>query len=102
MPAQQRLGLDKEPLALGPRQTAQPGEQRTICRSKRRPGDLPTKDRNLVTEDDDLDGQMGGVTPSKSQEFEHPDEADIEEGQAIVHRHRPGIRVATLLLRADG
>ena len=38
-----------------------------------------------MTEDDDLDGQIGGVTSPQSQEFEHPDEGDIEEGQG----HRP-------------
>ena len=38
-----------------------------------------------MTEDDDFDGQIGGFTAPQSQEFEHEDEADIEEGQG----HRP-------------
>jgi hypothetical protein len=29
-----------------------------------------------VTEDDDLDGQIGGVTVRQSQEFEHPDDGE--------------------------
>ena len=64
MPAKQRFRLNEEPIALGPRQqAAQSGKQGPVSRSKRRPGHLPTKDRNLVTEDDDLDSKIGGVAP---------------------------------------
>lgn len=74
---------------LGPRQkAAQSGEQGPVSRSKRRPSDLPTKDSNLVTKDDDLDCQIGGVTALQSQEFEHPDEGGIEEGQG---HHPPSL-----------
>jgi len=86
MPAKQRFRLDEEPVALGPRQqAAQRGEQGPVSGSRRRSGDLLAKDRNLVTEDDDLNGQIGGVIAPQSQEFEHPDEGDIEKGQG----HRP-------------
>jgi len=68
MPAKQRFRLDERPVALGPRQqAAQRGEQSPVSRSKRRPRDLSAKDRNLVTEDDDLDCQIGGVTAPQSQ-----------------------------------
>jgi hypothetical protein len=41
-----------------------------------------------VTEDDDLDCEIGGVTTPQSQEFEHPDEGDIEERQG---HHPPSL-----------
>jgi hypothetical protein len=38
-----------------------------------------------VTEDDDLDGQIGGVAPLQAQQLEHPDQGETDEGQS----HRP-------------
>ena len=86
VPAQQCLGPDEEPGALGlGQQAAESGEQGPVSRTKRRSGDLPAKNRNLVTQHDDLDCQIGGAASPQSQEFEHPGEGDIEEGQG----HRP-------------
>jgi len=63
VPPQQRLGLDEEPALPGPgRQAAQPGKKGPIGRSEHRASDLPAKDRDLVTEDDDLNSEIGGVT----------------------------------------
>lgn len=77
VPTEQRLGPDEESDALGPRQqAAQSGKQGPISRSKRRPGDLTTRDRNLVTEDDDLDGQISSVAPLQTQKLKHPNERE--------------------------
>ncbi len=59
--------MDKESAPLGPQQeTAQSGEQCPVSGSKRRPGDLSASDRNLVTMDDDLDREIGGVAAPQS------------------------------------
>jgi hypothetical protein len=82
VPAQQRLGLDEEPLARRSRQeTSQTCEHGSIGWSERGPGDLSTKHGDLVAENDDLDGQISCVTPLQPQQLEHPNEAEVEEGQ---------------------
>ena len=64
MPAQQCLGLDKESATSGTgEQSTQARKNGPIGWSKRRTGHMPTQDSHLVAEDDDLDGQIGGVAP---------------------------------------
>ena len=82
VPTQQGLGLDKESATSGTgEQSTQPSQQGTISWSKRRPVYLSTQDRHLVTEDDDLDGQIGGGAPLQAQQLEDPEEGEIKEGQ---------------------
>jgi hypothetical protein len=86
VPAQHCLRLDEKPVTLGPRQQAgQPGEQGSIGCLERWPGDLSTKNGDLVAENDDLDGQIGCVPSLQPQQLEHPNEAEVEERQG----HRP-------------
>ena len=60
-------------------------EQGSIGCLGRWPGDLSTKNGDLVAENDDLDGQIGCVPSLQPQQLEHPDEQEVEEGQG----HRP-------------
>jgi len=83
VPAQQCLGLDEESVALRPRQqAAQSCEQGPVSRSKRRPGDLPAKDRYFVSENDDFDGEFFVGTLEKPEQLERSDERKVEEGQS--------------------
>lgn len=47
-----------------------------------RASDLSTKDGDLVSEDEDLDGQIGRVTSLQTQELEDPEEGEIEKAQS--------------------
>jgi hypothetical protein len=59
MPAEQCLGLDEETSLANPRkESAEPGEQRSVRRTQRRACHLATEDCHLVTEHDDLDGEF--------------------------------------------
>jgi hypothetical protein len=103
VPAKQGLGLDEEPVTLGPQQQAdQSGEQCPIGWAERRPRYLATQDCDLVAEDDDLDGQVRSVAALQSEEGEGPDERQIEKGQ---RHHQPSSfnrPRAMLLLRSYG
>jgi hypothetical protein len=67
MPAEQGVGLDEEPSPLRPGdQAAVAGKERSIRWTQSRAGHLPTKDDNLVSEHDDLDGQVAAVTPAQA------------------------------------
>ena len=55
-----------------------------------------------MAEDDDLDGQIGGVAPLQAQELKRPDEGEIEKDKAIAYRHRSSAPAATSLLKAYG
>jgi len=68
---------------------------------------MPTQPRNLVTEDEDPDCQMGDGASLQTEKLEHPDEGKTDKDNATVHCplstvhcHWPGVRVATLLLGA--
>jgi len=63
---------------------------------------LPAKNGDLVTEDDDLDGQIGGVTPLEAQQFEDSDEGEVDKGQGHRSPLSPPAQVATSLLRTHG
>ena len=41
---------------------------------------MPMQDSHLVAEDDDLDGQVGGVAPLQAQQLKCSEEGEIEEG----------------------
>jgi hypothetical protein len=82
MPAQQRLGLDKESTSAGLRyQSTQPGQDRSVHWPRHRTLDLPAQNRQLVTEHDDLDRQVVPVAPAKPEQLEYPNEGHIEKGQ---------------------
>jgi hypothetical protein len=56
MPAQERVGADKEDRPTGPRkQPAEAREQSPICARELRAGYLTLEDRQLVAENDELD-----------------------------------------------
>jgi hypothetical protein len=54
---------------------------------------LPSEDGNLVTEHDDLNGQIGVIGPLQAEDLDGPEEGEIEEREG----HGPFSRL--LLLR---
>ena len=88
MPAEQGLGLDKEPSqAPAIKESAQPGEQRPVAGLQRRTGHLAAEHRHLVTEHDDFDRQFVAVTADEPEQLERSDECQVEQGQ----RHGPAL-----------
>jgi hypothetical protein len=80
MPPEHRLGLDEEPVWLASgEQSPQPGEQSPIDWSQSRAGHLATQHRHLVAEHDDLDRQVGLITPAQAEQLEDAYEREIEE-----------------------
>jgi hypothetical protein len=80
MPTEQGVGLDEEPSALRPGdQPAKAGKERSIRWSQGRAGHLPSEDGHLVTENDDLDGQIRVVGPLQAEDLHGPEEGEIEE-----------------------
>jgi hypothetical protein len=80
MPTEQCVGLDKEPREL--RSGDQPAEackERTIRWSQSRAGHLPSEDGHLVSEHDDLNGQIGVIGPLQAEDLDGPEEGEIEE-----------------------
>ena len=68
MPAEQRLGLDEEPVpATTAKEPTQSGEQCPVTWSQRRAGHLAAKHRHLVTEHDDFDRQFFVVTAEETE-----------------------------------
>ena len=60
-------------------QPAEAGKERSIRGSQSRTGHLPSEDRHLVPEHDDLDGQIGVVGPLQAEDLDGPKEGEIEE-----------------------
>jgi hypothetical protein len=92
MPTEQRVGLDEEPRELRwGDQPAEAGKERSIRRSQGGAGHLPSKDRHLVTEHDDFDGQSGVVGPLQAEDLQGPEEGEVEEreGHEAFSRSRP-------------
>ena len=88
MPAEQGLGLDEEtPSANRREHPAQPGEHRSVRWPQRRADDLAPQHRDLVTEHDDLDGQILLLAPREPHQLEQTNEGDVEEGE----RHDPSL-----------
>jgi hypothetical protein len=80
MPAEQRFVMEEESSGLRSGfQLAEAGKERSIRWPHGRAGHLPAEDGNLVTEHDDLDGQIGLVRPSQEEDLDGPEEGDIEE-----------------------
>ena len=46
---------------------------------------MPTQPRNLVTEDEDPDCQMGDGASLQTEKLEHPDEGKTDKDNATVH-----------------
>ena len=67
MPSEQGVGLDEEPMEFLPaNQPAEAGKDRSVLWSQSRAGHLPTKDGHLVSEHDNLDGQIAVVTSAQA------------------------------------
>ena len=71
MPAQQGRRLDEEvPETLAGEQSCEPRQHRSICRLQRRPVDLAPEDCHLVSEHDELDGEVRVTAIDESDEPE--------------------------------
>jgi hypothetical protein len=100
MPTEQGVGLDEEPRALrSGDQPAESGKERSVRRAQSRSDDLATEDGHLVPEHDDLDGQIGVVGPLQAEDFNGPEEGEIEEREghgsfspSYPHRRKPQIK----------
>jgi len=80
MPTEQSFGLHEESMELrSGEQSAQSGKECSILRLQRRALHLSTEDRHLVSEHDDLDGQLRVVRPLQAEDFNGPEEGEIEE-----------------------
>jgi len=94
MPTEQCVGLDKEPTELrSGDQSAKAGKERSIRWSQDRMGYLASEDGHLVSEHDDLNGQIGVIGPLQAEDLDGPEEGEIEEREG----HGPFSRL--LLLR---
>jgi len=92
MPTEQGIGLHEEPMELpSGDQPAEAGKECSIRGPQGRAVDLATEDRHLVTEHDDFDGQIGLVGSSPAEEFDGPEEGEIEkrEGHGPCSRSHP-------------
>ena len=99
VPTEQGLGLHEEPLSVPPiKESAQSGEQCSIAGSKGRAGHLAAKDRHLMAEHDDLDGQLPVFPPREPDQLKHSDEGQVKEGQ----RHGPASSLRTIYKRPAG
>ena len=86
MPPKQGLGLNEEAVpTLSGEEPAQPGEERSVGWPECGSCHLAAQDRDLVSEHDDLDGQLPSATPAKPEQLEHANEGLVEEGE----RHNP-------------
>ena len=80
MPTEQGIGLHEEPMELpSEEQSAEAGKERPVRRLQSRTVDLATEDRHLMPEHDDLDGQIGLVGSSQAEDFDGPEEGEIEK-----------------------
>ena len=80
MPPEQGVGLDKESGELcSGEQSAEAGQEGSICWLQSGAGHLTTEDGHLVAEHDDLDRQIGVTGPLKSDDLDGPEEGEIEE-----------------------
>jgi hypothetical protein len=80
MPTQQSLGFDEEPMEPhSGEHSAESGQYRTVWWPQRRTCNLAPKNRHFVSQDDDLDGQIGVFRPSETEELQRPDEGEIKK-----------------------
>jgi hypothetical protein len=88
VPSKQCRWLNEEPrLASSREQPAQASENCTITRTQCRACNLTTQDSNLVSEHDNFDGQIGGVTSLKSKKLKETDERYVYKGKG----HTPSL-----------
>ena len=66
-------------------QPTQSGEQCPLGRPEDRTGHLSAEDGHLMTEHDDLDGQIGLIGPLQAEDLHGPEEGEIEEREG----HKP-------------
>ena len=78
--ARSRVGRRTSPAATT-EQPTQSGKQRPVRRPKGGSGHLPTEDRNLVAEHDDLDRQLFVVVPGEAEQIKDSDECNVEKRQ---------------------
>ncbi|MGO8870298.1 MAG: hypothetical protein ACLQPH_02655 [Acidimicrobiales bacterium] len=80
VPAQQGVGLHEEAMELGTgQQPAETGEKSPVRRAKCWTDYLAAEDRYLMSKHDDLDGQIGVVTASETEQLQGPKEGEIQE-----------------------
>ena len=92
MPTEQCVGLDEEPRELrSGDQPTEACEEGTIRWSQSRAGHLPSEDCHLVSEHDDLNGQIRVIGPLQAEDLDGPEEGEIEEreGHGPFTRSRP-------------
>ncbi len=90
VPAQQGVGLHEEATELGPGdEPCETGKERPVRRPQGRAGHLATEDRHLVAKHDDLNGEIGVVTSSETDQLERPDEGEIQERECHGSFWRP-------------
>jgi hypothetical protein len=83
MPTEQGIGLHEEPIELpSGEQSAEVGKECSVRRLQSRAVHLATENRHLVTEHDDLDGQIGDLGPLQSEDLHGPEEGEIEERES--------------------
>ena len=80
MPTQQGRRLDEELVAsVASEQPCEPGQHRAICRLQRGAVNLASQDCRLVTQDHDLDGEVGVTATGESDQLEDAAERSVEE-----------------------
>jgi hypothetical protein len=90
MPAQQSLRLDEEASPASNRQqSAQSSEHCSIRWLQGRTRHLSAQDGDLVTEHDDLDGQVLLLTTRETDQLKNADEGNVEEGEGHAPSSSP-------------
>jgi hypothetical protein len=80
VPAQQGRRLDEEvPEAVAGEQPCESRQHRSVCRLQRRSVDPAPQDRHLLTQDHDLDGEVGVTAEDESDELEGAPERPVKE-----------------------
>ncbi len=80
MPAQQSRRLDEEASeTLAGKETPQAGQDRPVGRLQRRSADLASQDRHLVSEHDDLHGEINVALADEPDQLKDAAERPVEE-----------------------
>ena len=83
MPAQQGRRLDEEVSeAVAGEESCESRQHRPVRRLQRRSVQLASKDCHLVTQDRDLDGEVGVTAEDESDELEEAAERPVEERES--------------------
>jgi hypothetical protein len=97
VPAQQGFWSDEGASETPAReQSCQSRQHRPVRRLQRRSVDLASKDRHLVTQDHDLDGEIGVMAEDESDQLEDAPERPIEEREGhsrMLAAPEPAVKV---------